>query len=43
VRQAIEEWKRLCAPLGIDYVVVPTDQPMVHALRAYLHKRERLG
>jgi uncharacterized protein (DUF58 family) len=43
VRQALEEWKRTCAPLGIDYVLVPTDQPMVHALRAYLHKRERLG
>ena len=27
----------------IDYVIVETDQPMTHALRAYLHKRERLG
>jgi uncharacterized protein (DUF58 family) len=43
VRQAIAEWKSMCAPLGIDYVLVPTDQPMVHALRAYLHKREHLG
>src|SRR5688572_2243165 len=43
VRQAIDEWKRSCAPLGIDYVLVETDQPMVHALRAYLHKREHLG
>ena len=43
VRQAIAEWKSMSAPLGIDYVLVPTDQPMVHALRAYLHKREHLG
>ncbi|MGH7460397.1 MAG: DUF58 domain-containing protein [Longimicrobiales bacterium] len=43
VERALEEWLRACAPLGIDYVLVPTDQPMVHALRAYLHKRERLG
>jgi uncharacterized protein (DUF58 family) len=43
VRHAIEEWKSTCAPLGIDYVLVATDQPMVHALRAYLHKREHLG
>ena len=43
VNHALEEWKRTCAPLAIDYVLVPTDQPMVHALRAYLHKRERLG
>ena len=43
VRHAIAEWKSMCAPLGIDYVLVPTDQPMVHALRAYLHKREHLG
>ena len=43
VLRAIDEWKSTTAPLGIDYVVVQTDQPMVHALRAYLHKRERLG
>lgn len=43
VNHALAEWQRTSAPLGIDYVVVPTDQPMVHALRAYLHKRERLG
>ena len=43
VKHALDEWHRTTAPLGIDYVVVPTDQPMVHALRAYLHKRERLG
>lgn len=43
VRHALEEWQRTLTPLGIDYVIVPTDQPMVHALRAYLHKRERLG
>jgi uncharacterized protein (DUF58 family) len=43
VRQALDEWHRTLTPLGADYVLVPTDQPMVHALRAYLHKRERLG
>jgi uncharacterized protein (DUF58 family) len=43
VRRALEEWKQTLTPLAIDYVLVPTDQPMVHALRAYLHKRERLG
>jgi uncharacterized protein (DUF58 family) len=43
VKHALEEWHRTLSPLGIDYVIVPTDQPMVHALRAYLHKRERLG
>jgi uncharacterized protein (DUF58 family) len=43
VRHALEEWQRSLTPLAIDYVLVPTDQPMVHALRAYLHKRERLG
>lgn len=43
VNRAIQEWQSSLAPLGIDYMLVPTDQPMVHALRAYLHKRERLG
>jgi len=43
VNHAISEWQSSLAPIGIDYVLVPTDQPMVHALRAYLHKRERLG
>jgi uncharacterized protein (DUF58 family) len=43
VVHALEEWRRELVPQGMDYVVVETDQPMVHALRAYLHKRERLG
>ena len=43
VEHAIAEWRATLAPHGIDYVLVETDQPMVHALRAYLHKRERLG
>jgi uncharacterized protein (DUF58 family) len=40
---ALEEWRTTLLPQGIDYVVVDTAQPLVHALRAYLHKRERLG
>lgn len=43
VERAIREWHQALAPQGIDYTLVSTDQPMVHALRAYLHKRERLG
>jgi len=43
VERAVREWRQELAPQGIDYTLVPTDQPMVHALRAYLHKRERLG
>ena len=43
VEHALAEWRSVLTPQGIDYVVVETDQPMVHALRAYLHKRERLG
>jgi uncharacterized protein (DUF58 family) len=43
VARAIEEWRAALVPQGIDYVVVSTDQPMAHALRAYLGKRERLG
>jgi uncharacterized protein (DUF58 family) len=43
VARAIDEWRAALVPQGIDYVVVSTDQPMAHALRAYLGKRERLG
>ena len=43
VDTALEEWRRELVPQGIDYVVVDTSLPMVHALRAYLRKRERLG
>lgn len=43
VEHALAEWRRDLAPQGIDYVLVGTDEPMAHALRAYLHKRERLG
>lgn len=43
VEWALEEWRRTLVPLGIDYTIVETDQPMVHALRTYLRKRERLG
>ncbi|HET9983552.1 MAG TPA: DUF58 domain-containing protein [Longimicrobiales bacterium] len=43
VARAIDEWRSTLVPQGVDYTVVETDQPMVHALRAYLHKRERLG
>lgn len=43
VEHALSEWRRDLAPQGIEYVLVGTDEPMAHALRAYLHKRERLG
>ncbi len=43
VAEAVEEWRAALAPEGMDYIVVETDQPMVHALRRYLRKRERLG
>ena len=43
VNEALQEWERSLKPHGIDYQVVGTDQPLSSALRAYLHKRERLG
>jgi uncharacterized protein (DUF58 family) len=43
VERALSEWRAELAPQAIDYVVIGTDEPMGHALRAYLHKRERLG
>jgi uncharacterized protein (DUF58 family) len=43
VQHAIAEWRTQLAPHGIDYVLAITDEPMAGALRAYLHKRERLG
>jgi uncharacterized protein (DUF58 family) len=43
VEHALAEWTRELGSNGIDYVVVGTDEPLAHALRAYLHKRERLG
>ncbi len=43
VARALAEWERELRAQGVDYVVADTAQPMVHALRAYLHKRERLG
>ncbi len=43
VEHALAEWRSTLAMQGIDYMIVETDQPMVHALRKYLHKRERLG
>ena len=43
VQRAIREWRNALVPLGIDYEVIDTDEPLAHALRAYLHKRQRLG
>ncbi|GMR12129.1 MAG: DUF58 domain-containing protein [Gemmatimonadota bacterium] len=43
VLDALGEWERSLKPYGIDYVVVDTDTPLSRALKAYLHKRERLG
>ncbi len=43
VTEALAEWERELQPHGIDHVVVDTDRPFSLALKAYLHKRERLG
>ena len=43
VEHALSEWRRDLAPQGIEYELIGTDEPMAHALRAYLRKRERLG
>lgn len=43
VDAALDEWRRFFAARGIDHLVLRTDLPMAHALRAYLRKRERLG
>ncbi len=43
VSAALREWRDTLVPQAIDHVIVETDQPMALALRAYLHKRERLG
>ncbi len=43
VQGALVEWERALRPQGVDYLVIETDQPLARALRAYLHKRERLG
>jgi uncharacterized protein (DUF58 family) len=43
VERALREWRQALAPHGIEYVLVDTAQPMMHALRAFLRKRERLG
>jgi uncharacterized protein (DUF58 family) len=43
VSEALAEWERALRPQGIEYVVTDTDQPLSRALRAYMHKRARLG
>jgi hypothetical protein len=43
VAQAIREWRDTLIPVGIDYNVLETHQPMARPLRLYLRKRERLG
>jgi uncharacterized protein (DUF58 family) len=43
VERALAEWRAALVSSGIDYTIVQTDQPMVHALRKYLSKREKLG
>lgn len=43
VERALAEWHQTLVPLGMDYTIVETDQPMVHAVRSYLRKREKLG
>lgn len=43
VEHALAEWERALRPHGAHYVVIDTSQPLVHALRVFLHTRERLG
>jgi uncharacterized protein (DUF58 family) len=43
VQRAVAEWRAELAGHGSDYVLLGTDEPMAQALRAYLHKRGRLG
>ncbi len=43
VERALQEWRQQLVPHGIDYTIIETDQPMVHALRTYLRKRGKLG
>ncbi|MGH7483904.1 MAG: DUF58 domain-containing protein [Longimicrobiales bacterium] len=43
VEHALTEWENALRPHGADYAVIDTSQPFVHALRAFLHTRERLG
>jgi len=43
VDRALTEWERSLKPFGIEYVVADTDRPFSRAIRAYMHKRERLG
>lgn len=43
VEHALAEWRQALMPRGIDYTVIETDEPMAHALRKYLSKREKLG
>jgi uncharacterized protein (DUF58 family) len=43
VEHAVDEWRAELVPHGIDYVLLGTDEPLAGALRAYLHKRQRLG
>ena len=43
VQHAIREWREALVPLGIDYNLLETHQPMARPLRAYLRKREKLG
>ncbi|HEX6941046.1 MAG TPA: DUF58 domain-containing protein [Longimicrobiales bacterium] len=43
VERALEEWRQALVPIGIEYTILETDRPMVHALRTYLRKREKLG
>ena len=43
VSHAIREWHDVLTPLGIDYNLLETHEPLARPLRLYLRKRERLG
>jgi hypothetical protein len=39
----LEQYKKACAGMNIDYRVVPTNQPLESFVRVYLSERRRLS
>ena len=39
----LEQYRKACAGMNIDYRLVPTDQPLENFVRAYLEERRRLS
>ena len=42
IQRFVEEVRTKCGSRGIDYVLLPADQPVGEALSHYLHARERM-